>query len=66
MSVAQAENLIAEINNPEVLKKHFMKQVKSFSTSLKKYKEKAEIIGVSNKEKRDIDKELKNISSLIK
>ncbi len=33
MSVAQAENLIAEINDSNILKKHFLKQVKSFRTS---------------------------------
>ena len=66
MSVAQAENLIAEINDSNILKKHFLKQVKSFSTSLKKFKEKEKVIGMNKKEEKEIEKELEKISQIIK
>jgi ParB family chromosome partitioning protein len=66
MSVAQAENLVAEINDSSVLKKHFLKQVKSFSTSLKKFKEKSNVISINSREKKEIDAELKKISEIIR
>lgn len=63
LSVAQAENLIAEINDSEVLKKHFLKQVKGFSTSLKKFKEKVEKSSGGGTE--EIKDELEKISNSI-
>jgi len=66
MSVAQAENLVAEINDSSILKKHFLKQVKGFKTSLKKFKEKARISGMDKKVEKEIEKELKEIYNLIK
>jgi len=66
LSIAQAENLVAEINDSNILKKHFLKQVKSFSTSLKKFKEKAKISGIDKRTEKEIEKELKKISGMIK
>jgi ParB family chromosome partitioning protein len=65
LSVAQAENLVAEINDSSVLKKHFLKQVKSFATSLKKFREKSDAINISSNEKKEIEAELKKISEII-
>lgn len=66
MSVAQSENLIAEINDSEVLKKHFLKQVKSFSTSLKKFQEKSKEFGINKKEEKEIIDELNDVVKLIR
>jgi inorganic pyrophosphatase len=63
LNVSQAENLVAEINDSNILKKHFLKQVKSFRTSLKKFKEKANIAGI--KEEKEIEKELKKIKEIL-
>jgi len=65
MSVAQAENLIAEVNDSNILKKHFLKQVKSFSTSLKKFKEKTKISNIDIKTEKEIEKELEKIKDYI-
>ena len=65
MSVAQAENLVAEVNDSNILKKHFLKQVKSFNTSLKKFKEKEKIIGMNKKEEEEIEKELGEIKKFL-
>jgi ParB family chromosome partitioning protein len=65
MSVAQAENLVAEVNDSNILKKHFLKQVKSFTTSLKKFKEKEKIIGMNKKEEEEIKKELSEIKKFL-
>jgi len=66
MSVAQAENLIAEINDSSLLKKHFLRQVKSFKTSLKKFGEKTKEFGINKKEEKEIEKELEEIDKIIK
>ena len=66
LSVSQAENLVAEINDSSVLKKHFLKQVKSFSTSLKKFKEKSGFAKIDKKSEKEIGKELKKIGNMIK
>jgi ParB family chromosome partitioning protein len=66
MSVAQAENLVAEINDSNILKKHFLKQVKSFRTSLKKFKEKAKISSIDKKTEKEIEKELEKIKEMIR
>ena len=65
LSVAQAENLVAEINDSEILKKHFLKQIKGFKTSLKKFKEKSTILNINKKIEKDIEKELTNINKII-
>jgi len=65
LSVAQAENLVAEINDSNILKKHFLKQVKSFRTSLKKFKEKKKIINIDKSEEKEIEKEIKDIKSML-
>jgi ParB family chromosome partitioning protein len=63
MSVEQAENLVAEINDSNILNKHFLKQVKGFKTSLKKYMEKSKLSKI-NLEK-DVADELDDIKRLI-
>ena len=65
MSVAQAENLVAEINDSSILKKHFLKQVKSFATSLKKFREKAKTFGINKTEEQEIEEELKKIKKIL-
>lgn len=63
LSISQAENLITEINDSSILKKHFLKQLKSFKTSLVKFKDKAEMSGLDENE---IKKELEELKQLIK
>ncbi|MBU0615035.1 MAG: ParB/RepB/Spo0J family partition protein [Nanoarchaeota archaeon] len=63
LSVAQAENLVAELNDSNILQKHFLKQAKSFRTSLTKFKEKSDI---SNMDKKQVEKELEKIIESIR
>jgi ParB family chromosome partitioning protein len=63
LSVEQAENLVAEINDSKILNKHFLKQLKSFRTSLKKFREKS---GVAEaKVEKEIKEELRKIKEMI-
>jgi len=61
MSIKQAETFISEINDSNVLKKHFLRQLKGFKTSLKKFKEKAILAGADE----EIQKELKEIQKYL-
>jgi ParB family chromosome partitioning protein len=66
LSVAQAENLVAEINDSNILKKHFLKQVKGFRTSLKRFKDKVKISGIDKNTEEEINSELEKIKEIMK
>jgi len=61
MSIAQAENFVAEINDPEIFKKHFLQRVKAFKTMLNHFKEKLKLFNFTIEQKKEINKELEDI-----
>lgn len=61
MNIIQAGNFIAEINNPEIFKKHFLMKIRGFKTSLNNFKEKLKFLDLDDKIKKEIKQELKDI-----
>lgn len=61
MNIIQAGNFIAEINNPDIFKKHFMQRIKGFKTSLVHFKEKLKYLNLNENQKEEIIEELRNI-----
>jgi len=66
MNILQAGNFVAELNDPETFKKHFIKQLKSFKTSVKNYQKKLSKIILTDEQKKEIKKEFEQIKELIK
>lgn len=63
LNMIQAGNLVAQLNNPEVLQKHFSKQVKSFHTSFMNFTKKSTLQDM--KLKSDMKKELEELRDKI-
>jgi ParB family chromosome partitioning protein len=61
MSIAQAENFMGEVNDPEVFKKHFLQRVKAFKTMITHFKEKMKVLNFNDAQKEDIIRELNKI-----
>lgn len=61
LNIIQAGNLVAELNNPDIMKKHFISQLKGFRTSTQKFQEKVKQINLSEKERAEIKKEFKEL-----
>jgi len=61
MNIVQAGNFIAEINDPEIFKKHFLQRVKAFKTTLLHFKEKLKMLNLTGEQKEEILKELRGI-----
>ena len=61
MNIVQAGNFIAEINDPEIFKKHFLQRVRSFKTSLLNFREKLKLLDLSEEQKREVIGELRSI-----
>ena len=66
LNVVQAGNFVAELNDPETFKKHFIKQLKAFKTSMKNYKKKLSKITLSEKQNQEIKKQFQEIKELIR
>jgi len=54
LDIVQAGNLVAEINNPEIFKKHFLARIKAFKTLLNNFEEKRKTIKLDEKETAEI------------
>lgn len=63
--IVQAGNFVAEINNPEIFKKHFLARVKAFETSLKNFQEKANTIGLNKNDKEEVEASLQKLGKLL-
>jgi len=61
MNIIQAGNFIAEINDPEIFKKHFLMKIRGFKTSVNNFKEKLKFLNLDENVKKEIKQELKNI-----
>jgi ParB family chromosome partitioning protein len=61
MNIVQAGNFIAEINDPDIFKKHFMQRIRGFKTSLKNFKEKLKLLNLDEYQKEEIIDELRSI-----
>lgn len=61
MNIVQAGNFIAEINDPEIFKKHFLQRVKAFKTSLYNFKDKLKMLNLTDEQKEEIHQELRGI-----
>ncbi len=61
MNIIQAGNFIAEINDPEIFKKHFLQRVKAFKTTLQNFKEKLKLLNLTDKQRDEIVEELRGI-----
>ncbi len=61
MNIVQAGNFVAEVNDPEIFKKHFVARIRSFRTSLLNFKEKIKLLNLDEDMKEEIKKELRNI-----
>jgi len=61
MNIIQAGNFIAEINDPEIFKKHFLQRVRGFKTSLYNFKEKLQLLNLTEEQKKEISEELRTI-----
>jgi len=62
MNIVQAGNFIAEINDPEIFKRHFLQRVRAFKTSLLNFKEKLKLLNLSEEQRREIIWELRSIN----
>ncbi|OIO65721.1 hypothetical protein AUJ68_02310 [Candidatus Woesearchaeota archaeon CG1_02_57_44] len=58
LTVRQAEQLVAEINDTAILAKHFMRHVRSFRTSVTHFQEKQHAVGLEPCERALMEKEL--------
>jgi len=61
MNIVQAGNFIAEINDPEIFKRHFLQRVRSFKTSLLNFREKLSLLNLTKDQKKEIVRELRSI-----
>jgi len=62
LNIVQAGNFVAEINDPEIFKKHFLQRVRAFKTTLKHFKEKLNLLNFSEEQKKEIVEELRDIN----
>src|SRR3989338_518159 len=61
MDIVQAGNFIAEINDPEIFKKHFLQRIRAFKTSLIHFREKLKLLDLTEEQKKEVVEELKSI-----
>jgi len=61
MNIVQAGNFIAEINDPEIFKKHFLMRVRAFKTTLFHFKEKLKMLNLTEEQRKEIIEELRGI-----
>ena len=61
MNIVQAGNFVAEINDPEIFKKHFLMRLRSFKTTLINFKDKLKMLNLSEEQKKEIIDELRSI-----
>ncbi len=66
LNIIQAGNLVAELNDPQIMKKHFIMKLKSFRTSMQKFQEKTKRVRLSKQEKQEIKTEIKLINEVLK
>jgi hypothetical protein len=62
MNIVQAGNFIAEVNDPEIFKKHFLQRVRAFKTSLSAFRGKLRLLNLNEVQKAEIISELESIS----
>lgn len=63
LDIIQAGNLVAELNNPQIMKKHFIIKLKGFRTSVCKFLERNQKISLNEVEKQEIKKEIELIKN---
>ncbi len=61
MNIVQAGNFIAEINDPEIFKKHFLTRIKAFKTTVMHFREKLEKLNLTEEQRKEILEELRSI-----
>jgi len=61
MNIIQAGNFVAEINDPEIFKRHFLQRVKAFKTTLQHFREKLRLLNLTEEQRKEIVEELRGI-----
>lgn len=65
MDIIQAGNFVAEVNNPEIFKKHFLTRLKAFETSIKNFRKRAKEINLGEKDRIEVKRTLESIKKVI-